>query len=51
MTSKEKKSPLWQIHICPECGRKAEVYAVGKIIQEAPCTRCQAKKLGHIKDE
>ena len=51
MISKKKKSPLWKIHICPDCSRKAEVYAVGEIIQDAPCTSCQLIRLGYRKKD
>ena len=35
-----------QIHICPECGKRSELYSIYEIIQTALCIDCQLKKLG-----
>ncbi len=35
-----------QIHICPDCGRVADVYSVADINDSAPCINCQLKRLG-----
>ena len=38
-----------QIHICPICGKKSELYSVYEIIQSCPCINCQLKQLGERK--
>jgi len=38
-----------QIHICPICGKKSELYSVYEIIQSCPCIDCQLKQLGKRK--
>lgn len=40
----EEYKELIQIHICPICKKKTELYAVNNINQECPCIECQLKE-------
>ena len=34
-----------QMHICPICGKKSELYSVYKINQNCPCINCKIIQL------